>query len=121
MPALKPKVRSDLSVVEMEGEAIIYDEQTTQIHYLNRTATIVFNLCDGRSTIREFSEEIAEAFSLPREEIERQVRSLIRNFREAGFLDQPASRSSVAPGDGSVAPDATLNGTRTSRKRPKRS
>jgi PqqD family protein of HPr-rel-A system len=107
MAARKPKVRSDLTVVEMEGEAVIYDEQSGQIHYLNRTATIVFNLCDGTSTVQEFAADIADAFSLSREEVERQVRTLIRNFRKAGFLDEPAAGNSKASSNGS-RPKATL-------------
>jgi hypothetical protein len=126
MPALKPKVRSDLSVVEMEGEAVIYDELTGQIHYLNRTATIVFNLCDGSSTIPEFSKEIAEAFSMNPPEVERQVRSLIRNFREAGFLEGTGGPSTKTSSNGS-APKAAKKKTskrppkRTTQKRTKRS
>ena len=49
MPLVKPKVRDGLTVVELDGEAVIYDEETTELHHLNPTATIVFGLCDGRS------------------------------------------------------------------------
>jgi len=115
MPALKPKVRSDLSVVEMEGEAVIYDELTGQIHYLNRTATIVFNLCDGRSTIPEFSKDIAAAFSLKPPAVERQVRTLIRNFREAGFLEGTGPAGTTTSSNGSRSSKAA---TKKSSKRP---
>ena len=47
MPLVKPKARDDLTVVELDGEAVIYDEETTELHHLNPTATIVFALCDG--------------------------------------------------------------------------
>jgi coenzyme PQQ synthesis protein D (PqqD) len=117
VPLLKPKVRSDLTVVEMEGEAVIYDEQTGQIHYLNRTATIVFNLCDGGSTIKEFSTEIAEAFTLSREEVERQVRSLIRSFRKAGFLEDAGTSRGTPSSNGSGPQEAAPKGTGRSRKR----
>jgi coenzyme PQQ synthesis protein D (PqqD) len=119
MPARKPKVRSDLTVVELEGEAVIYDDLTSQIHYLNRTATIVFNLCDGTSTVQEFAGDIADAFSLPPQEVERQVRSLIRSFREAGFLDEPAARGGTASSNGSRSSKATLKGSGSSPKRTK--
>jgi len=121
MPALKPKVRSDLSVVEMEGEAVIYDELTSQIHYLNRTATIVFNLCDGRATIPEFSKDIAEAFALKPPEVERQVRSLVRSFREAGFLEGKPGPSAANSSNGSK-PKAVSKSSKRSPKRatPKR-
>ncbi len=52
MALVKPKVRDDLTVVELDGEAVIYDEETTELHHLNPTATIVFGLCDGTATMR---------------------------------------------------------------------
>ncbi len=97
MPAIKPKVRQDLAIVELDGEAVIYDENDNTIHHLNPTATIVLSMCDGTSTIKEFSMEIAEAFSMPPDEIERQVRSLLRDFRKMRLLEEngthPKSRA----------------------------
>ena len=118
MPAQKPKVRSDLTVVELEGEAVIYDDLVRQVHYLNRTATIVFNLCDGSSTIKELAGDIADAFSLQPDEVESQVRTLIRSFREAGFLDEPPVKRTTSP-NGKASTSRTVTGTR-SRKRTKR-
>jgi PqqD family protein of HPr-rel-A system len=84
--ATKPRTRPDLTVVELDGEAVIYDEDTGNLHHLNPTATIVFGLCDGTSTMREMSVDIAEAFGVPVEEVEPQVRRLIRQFRKADLL-----------------------------------
>ncbi len=92
MPPVKPKVRADLAVVELHGEAIVYDDRSRRLHHLNPTATIVFSLCDGRSTIPELSGDIAQAFGLPPDEVERQVRALLRQFRKEEFLDRPAPR-----------------------------
>ena len=59
-PCVKPKVRDDLTVVELDGEAVIYDEETTELHHLNPTATIVFGLCDGTSTMAEMAADISD-------------------------------------------------------------
>jgi hypothetical protein len=117
VPALKPKVRADLAVVEVEGEAIVYDDRGKRLHHLNPTATIVFGLCDGRSTIPELSGDIAEAFGLPPRDVERQVRALLRQFRAQEFLE-PAS---VAPPNGSKRVKARSggNGTRSVKRRSK--
>jgi PqqD family protein of HPr-rel-A system len=92
MPLVRPKVRDDLTVVELDGEAVIYDEATTELHHLNPTATIVFRLCDGTCTMREMSVDIADAFGVPADEVEPQVRSLIRTFRGSGLLQPTASK-----------------------------
>lgn len=87
MTAMRPKVRDDLAVVELEGEAIVYDEAASQLHHLNPTATVIFQMCDGSATVKEFSVDIAEAYGLAPTEVERQVRALLREFRESGLLE----------------------------------
>ena len=86
MAAVKPMARDDLTIVELDGEAVIYDEQTADLHHLNPTATIVFGLCDGTATVSELATDMAEAFQVPVEEVESQLRSLLRSFRSQGLL-----------------------------------
>ena len=90
MAAVKPRVRDDLTVVELDGEAVIYDEQTADLHHLNPTATIVFGLCDGTATMAEIATDISEAFRVPATEVEVQVRGLVRQFRKAKLLSPSA-------------------------------
>jgi PqqD family protein of HPr-rel-A system len=87
LPAVKPKYRQDLTVVELDGEAVIYDDESGELHHLNPTATIVFNLLDGTSTIKELSADIADAFEQPADEVEKQVRTLLREFRKVNLLE----------------------------------
>jgi PqqD family protein of HPr-rel-A system len=87
LPAVKPKYRQDLTVVELDGEAVIYDDESGELHHLNPTATIVFNLCDGSATIKELSADIAAAFEQPVGEVEKQVRTLLREFRKVNLLE----------------------------------
>ena len=91
-PPLRPKSRDDLAVVELDGETVIYDESNGNLHHLNPTATIVFSLCDGTATIGELAAEIAGAFSMPADEVETQVRGLLRSFRTQALLE-PSGRA----------------------------
>jgi hypothetical protein len=120
VPPVKPKVRADLAVVDVDGEAIVYDDRGKRLHHLNPTATIVFGLCDGRSTIPELCGDIAEAFGLPPLDVERQVRSLLRQFRQQEFLE-PQGGSANATSNGSTRVKAKTggNGTRSVKKRSK--
>jgi PqqD family protein of HPr-rel-A system len=90
MPALKPKIRQDLTVVELDGEAVMYDDRDGRLHHLNATATLVFNLCDGQVTMKELSRDIAEVVGISAQKIERQVRTLLRQFRKEGLLEKPS-------------------------------
>jgi hypothetical protein len=88
---LRPRSRDDLAVVELDGEAVIYDESNGSLHHLNPTATIVFSLCDGTATIAELASEIADAFAKPENEVESQVRRLVRSFRTQSLLEPNGS------------------------------
>ncbi|HZA41031.1 MAG TPA: HPr-rel-A system PqqD family peptide chaperone [Actinomycetota bacterium] len=83
---IKPRIREDLTTVELDGEAVIYDDRTGDLHHLNSTATIVAKLCDGSATIRELAIDIAYAFQLPEDDVEKQIRSLLRKLRRADLL-----------------------------------
>ncbi len=87
MPAARPRTREDLVVVELDGEAVIYDEVSGELHHLNPSATLVFSLFDGTATIHQIALELAEAFGVPAPEIESQVRTLTRQFRKLGLMN----------------------------------
>lgn len=90
MPAARPKVREDLTVVELDGEAVVYDESSGELHHLNPSATLVFGLLDGTATIRELVADVSDAFGVPVEEVEPQLRDLVRDFRRLGLLNGAA-------------------------------
>jgi Coenzyme PQQ synthesis protein D (PqqD) len=82
----RPHVRADLTVVELDDEAVIYDERNGDLHRLNPTAALVFSLLDGSSTIGELARDVSHAFSRPAAEIEGQLRELVVQFGESHLL-----------------------------------
>ena len=82
-----PRVRRDLTVVELDGESVVYDERTRTLHHLNATATVVFSLLDGSSTVSGLAGDLAGAFHLPADQIEGQIASVVETFRSAGLLE----------------------------------
>jgi PqqD family protein of HPr-rel-A system len=84
---IRPKVRDDLEVVQVDGEAVVYDERTGDLHHLNSTAALVLAVCDGTATIRELAGDLAAEFGEPLDRLERDVRTLLRRFRRGGLLD----------------------------------
>lgn len=100
--ATRPRARADLTIVELDGEAIVYDDETCQLHRLNSTGRIVFSLCDGSATIRELAADIAETFGLPFEDVEPDVATLMADLRTAGLLEstRPGATQSVGRSSG---------------------
>jgi PqqD family protein of HPr-rel-A system len=87
MPALKPKARADLTFVQIEDEAILYDPESVRLHHLNPSAALIFQLCDGSGTVKELARDIAEELGLPQDDILRQVRRVVGHFKHSGILD----------------------------------
>jgi PqqD family protein of HPr-rel-A system len=87
MTAPKPKARADLTFVQVEDEAILYDPESVQLHHLSPSAALVFQLCDGSGTIEELARDIAEELGLPQDDILQQVRQVVGHFDHSGILE----------------------------------
>jgi len=59
-----PKRRSDLSVRVVEGETVVLDRQGGLIHQFNRTASEVWDRCDGSHTVLQMAEQLVEAYDV---------------------------------------------------------
>jgi hypothetical protein len=90
MGRLAAKTRPDLTVVEIEGEALVYDDVGGALHHLNPAATMVFGLCDGTRSATRITAEIAEACGADAREVARHVRTVIKQFGEAGLMSSPS-------------------------------
>jgi Trypsin-co-occurring domain 2/Coenzyme PQQ synthesis protein D (PqqD) len=60
----RPVRAAGLEVQEVEGGLMIYQAEPERVHHLNNTAAIAFELCDGKSTVAEISEQLAAVFGL---------------------------------------------------------
>jgi Coenzyme PQQ synthesis protein D (PqqD) len=87
----QPAARDDLTVVELDGEAVVYDPKSGHLHHLNATATVVFALMDGTATVQESVDAISKAFAVRPEVIESDVLAILRGFAAADLIDTSAS------------------------------
>ena len=58
----RPVRAEGLEVHEVADGLVVYQAQPECVHHLNNTAAIVFELCDGKNTVPEISEQLAAAF-----------------------------------------------------------
>ena len=61
-PHLTPVPRADVRFEELDGEAVVYDHTGRQAIYLNDTATVVWQLCDGQRTVADISTLLTKEF-----------------------------------------------------------
>lgn len=87
--ATKPKVRRDLVVYEADEELVIYDPKAGGVHHLNPLGALVFRLCDGTATVRQTAFELADALDIPVEQLDPQVRAIVKEFRSRELVERP--------------------------------
>ncbi len=86
----RPKARGDVSERLVAGERVVLDPETNQLHQLNVTAAVVWELCDGERTIREIAAELQARFEVDEEQALADTTALIDSLRGLGLLE-PAS------------------------------
>lgn len=89
--ATKPKVRRDLVVYEADEELVIYDPKAGGVHHLNTLGALVFRLCDGTATVRQTVFELADALDIPVEQLDPQVRAIVKEFRSRELVERPGT------------------------------
>jgi hypothetical protein len=60
----RPVAVSGLEVDEADDGLVIFVEATDVVHHLNRTAGVIFGLCDGSRDVPAIAAEVATLFGL---------------------------------------------------------
>jgi len=92
-----PQARDEsLAVEELTNETLVYDLDRDRVHCLNRTASLVWRQCDGRTTVAEMAARVGEALDLPADEslVWLALRRLERAHLLAGAVPRPAGAPS---------------------------
>ena len=91
-----PKRRSDVNVRVIEGETVVLDRKGARIHQLNRTASYIWDRCDGGSTIEEIAGQLAESFAVDAKTAARDAVATVRQLQRLNLLE-PREESAVIP------------------------
>jgi hypothetical protein len=54
-----------LDVNEVQDGYVVYQKVQDRVHYLNTTAAVIFEYCDGLQTADEIINQVAAAFEVP--------------------------------------------------------
>jgi len=80
-PAWCPKAASGVETNEVADGYIVYQPEIDRVHYLNHTAAILLELCNGKNQVCDMPELLRLAFDLsspPVEEVRECLDQLIR-------------------------------------------
>jgi methyltransferase-like protein len=88
--AVTPRLRDDVCVREIDGEAVILDRQEHAMHSFNLTAACILRAIDGQRTVDEIVEVVRERFEVQRETAVADTARMLEQLEEIGLLQTPA-------------------------------
>ena len=75
-----PTTVSDFKLEEIDGEMLLYSPASTRSIYLNPSASVIWQLCNGEATISEIIEALSERFPDAAAEMGKDVDETIQTF-----------------------------------------
>jgi len=80
--------RKDIVLKKLGKEILLYDPSTDKVHTLNATASLIWNLCDGKHSLKEIKKAIYENFSIKETmEVEKDILENLEELQELGLLE----------------------------------
>ncbi len=68
----------------VDDQCLLYHADSDRIHYLNPTAALVFELCDGNHTAGQIATLMQEAYGLPELPLD-EVRCCLESLQKMGI------------------------------------
>ena len=82
-----PARHEAVASVELEGEVVVYHEQTNSTMVLNRTASTLWQCLDGTTTLAAIAADFADVYHEPVATVEADVVALARQMAEYGLFE----------------------------------
>ncbi|MGH9177318.1 MAG: PqqD family protein [Acidimicrobiales bacterium] len=77
-------------MVELDGEAVVFDDESCRLYLLNPVATVVWQCLDGTASVPELAAELAGSFGAPVATVRADVEALVVELAGAGLLEGSA-------------------------------
>ncbi len=87
-----PRGRRSVRLIEIDGQALIYDDEIRRWLVLNPTASAVWHCLDGSGTVAEIAGDVSEVFGAAPELVQKQVLQMVQAFAWQGMLEGVSPR-----------------------------
>ena len=84
---LIPYPRDGVELADMEGEGVLYSYEKETMVQLNKSAVVIWRLCDGKRTVKEITELIVDAFPEAADKVAIDVSETIARFQKEGVVE----------------------------------
>lgn len=82
----KPTRKSEYRLENLDNELLLFNSTSTNVIYLNQSASIIWQLCDGQRTVKEISELLVGAYPEAAASIIDDVQETIKLFLDQGAI-----------------------------------
>ncbi len=82
-----PRKKADILELDMGDGFIIYNHDSSLVHHLNPSASLIWQLCDGEATVAELAQDIADEYNLDPERMRQEVAGLVGELDTLGLLE----------------------------------
>lgn len=83
----RPRVDSQVTWIEVDGEAIAIGPWSSNLHLLNRTGAAMLQLLDGSTSVREIADDVGAVFGIPLDDALAQVVDFADTLADCGLLE----------------------------------
>ena len=89
MTIINPQRRTDIFVEGSQDEAMLYHPESDELHVLNPTARLIWDLCDGTHSMDDMVNQVRVAFRVPAHvNLQHDVEQTLNEFAQKGLLVQ---------------------------------
>lgn len=81
-----PVPSTEFTLEQLDNELLLYHPSKTLTVYMNETATLVWQLCDGKRTVGEIVQQLQEAYPEAAGGMESDVEHALAVFSEHGAI-----------------------------------
>jgi hypothetical protein len=81
-----PRKRTDVETRIVDDEVVILDVVANRVHRLNRSASVIWQWCDGQHSVPDIAARLAEAHALPADAVLADVHTALAELERLGLL-----------------------------------
>jgi len=86
-PSVIPRQRRAIEAFASDGESLLYSSTRDEASALNRTATEIWELCDGTLTVKAIARVLGQRYGVGEADLLADVSAAVTTLRTRGLVD----------------------------------
>ncbi len=87
MPDSVPRRNEAILDRELDGETVLFDIRTNQLHSLNSTSGFLWRYCTGTNTVKKLANLVCCSFAVTTKQAEADLRAWLVGMHDEGLIE----------------------------------